>query len=193
MKACNPGQESFIEEALANASTSLTDAQKAALTAELAKPLYTGMTTAQVLTALRGERSVVMPAGVHRRLTSWGETLEWMGKINARISLGQIPLDPVVAAVWQGKINGLERAFAKNYQYDPTTSELFQGMATQAIQSGVLTQAEVDEFVDAFLEEHPEHAQIQPPTITLLVDADGNRLFPEGLALEPADIEECRP
>lgn len=192
MKTCDPGQEATLVEVLANASTLLTDAQKAALTTELAKPVYSQMSTAQVLTALYGEQSVFVPAGARERLATWPETAEWLRGYQSGLLNGRPDLPTGIVQKWLVLLPNLLTQYPDSYTYTASTSTTIAKFAKEAIEDKVLPPKDVADFKAQFLEEQPEHAEIQPPVITLLVDGEGQRLFPPGIVLEPADVEECR-
>ena len=193
MKICNPGQEAQIEEVLATDSTPLTEAQREALTTELAKPSYAQMTSGQVLTALRGERSVVVPEGERERLATWPETAKWLRGYQSELLNGRPDLPAGIVQKWLVLLPNLLTQYPDSYTYTASTSTTIAKFATEAIEDKILPPEDVADFKAQFLEEQPEHAEIQPPVLTTLVDGLGNRLFADGYALEPSDVEECRP
>ena len=177
-----------IEAILASDSIPLTPKQVAALTLELAKPKYDGRTTSEVLVALRDPQVVeVAETRAWRKFRGW----ELKKFLNASINqLSEATLEGDASAQKWLVVLGAQLAKTLDTDVlDPEIDETLTGLAGQMVSAGLATPERRDELLTSV---EPAHNESAPCPLEAMVDESGNRLFPDGLALEPADVEACR-
>jgi len=187
MKLCG-GNEATIEAILASESIPLTSEQVAALTQELAKPRYSGLTTVEVLVALRDPQVVWVEQAVVWRTFRGTELKRFLST----------PINQITAAALQGSaaaqtwLSVIGAQLAKTLDTDvlnPAEDLTLRGLADQLVAASFATQQQRNELLTRI---EPAHNESAPCPLEAMVDGQGNRLFPDGLALEPADVEACR-
>jgi hypothetical protein len=182
MKLCG-GNEATTEAILASESIPLTSEQVAALTSELAKPKYSGLTTAEVLVALRDPQVVEVAEAVVWRSFTGRELKQWLSDYINGLSVGTAGATAGVRQKWLVVLGAQLSKVLDTDTINTSADQMFQILAAQAVADGIIAQAAVDAFAKRV---EPAHNESAPCPL----EAMG--VFEAGYALEPADVEACR-
>jgi hypothetical protein len=188
MKLVEPDLTLRAERWFSAPSIPLSAEQVSALSGAIAQVDPQGtMTSAEVLEVLRTPTTEQVTV---RRDADWPSTREWIRGFQLPLVLGQrTDLPPQIQQKWIVLIPNLLTAYPDDYLYNPRTASTFNGMAALGVAEGIVTAEQVEAFRAQW--ETLVDREVPCP-LDLLLGENGERLFGDGYALEPTDIEGCK-